>query len=260
MLYYKIYDHPTSTEWVTFIHGAGGSSSVWYRQIRDFKESFNILLIDLRGHGRSKMNLSSIKNYTFEVISKDVLEVLNHLNIYSSHFVGISLGTLIIRELAQLNSNVVKTMILGGAVMKLNVKSQILMRMGMVLKSVLPYMVLYKIYAWIIIPNHKYRESRYLFIREAKKLYQKEFLRWFKLTAQINKVLKIFREEMSGIPALYIMGSEDHMFLPSVKVVVQHHTYATLHIISQSGHVVNIDRPEEFNSVSIQFIKDHYSS
>ncbi|MDX5477069.1 MAG: alpha/beta hydrolase, partial [Cyclobacteriaceae bacterium] len=53
MLYYKTYHHPSSQEWVVFIHGAGGSSSIWYKQIREFKEEFNLLLIDLRGHGRS---------------------------------------------------------------------------------------------------------------------------------------------------------------------------------------------------------------
>jgi hypothetical protein len=36
--------------------------------------------------------------------------------------------------------------------------------------------------------NHK----QSTFINEAKKLYQKEFIKWFKLTAEINLVLKWF--------------------------------------------------------------------
>ena len=46
MLNYTIYKISDDAEWVTFIHGAGGSSKVWYRQIKAFKEKYNVLLID----------------------------------------------------------------------------------------------------------------------------------------------------------------------------------------------------------------------
>ena len=40
-----------------------------------------------------------LKSYTFDAISDEVMEVLDHLKI-KRHFVGISLGTIIIREIA----------------------------------------------------------------------------------------------------------------------------------------------------------------
>ena len=69
------------------------------------------------------------------------------------------------------------------------------MRFGNATKSILPYMCLYKMLAFIIMPNRNHKESRLLFIREAKKLYQKEFIRWFKLTSELIPLLKIFRQE-----------------------------------------------------------------
>ena len=52
MLNYTLYEaDDKNAPWVTFIHGAGGSSSVWFKQIRAFSKYFNLLLIDLRGHG-----------------------------------------------------------------------------------------------------------------------------------------------------------------------------------------------------------------
>ena len=94
MLSYSVYNNDKSTKWVTFVHGAGGSSSIWFRQIRAFKEEFNVLLVDLRGHGNSQNqnNHSPSKDYTFKDISNDILEVLNHLKIKKSHFIGISSG------------------------------------------------------------------------------------------------------------------------------------------------------------------------
>ena len=255
MLHYKTHIHNESSEWVTFIHGAGGSSSIWFQQIRAFKANYNVLLIDLRGHGKSSFKkLKELKNYTFEAISNDVIEVMDHLKINSSHFVGISLGTIIIRELAESKGERVKSMILGGAIMKLNFRSQILMKMGMILKSILPYMILYKFFAWIILPRKKHQRSRNMFIEEAKRLAQKEFIRWFKLTSHINDLLKVFRSIDTGIPTLYVMGDEDHMFLPAVKKVASIHSSSSLKILPHCSHVVNVDEPVLFNEYSIEFI------
>nr|WP_222845823.1 alpha/beta hydrolase [Flavilitoribacter nigricans] len=241
---------------MTFVHGAGGSSSIWFRQLRDFRKHFNVLLVDLRGHGKSKKPIyEKLKEYTFDKIGDEVIEVLDHLQIRSTHFVGISLGTIIIREITERYPERTRSMIMGGAVMKLNLRGQILMRLGVLLKSVVPYLLLYRFFAFIIMPRKKHRESRNLFINEAKKLYQKEFKRWFTLVAEVNPLLKWFRIKDAGIPTLYIMGSEDHMFLPSITKLVQDHDSSELFVIPDCGHVVNVERPDVFNNKAIHFLQ-----
>jgi pimeloyl-ACP methyl ester carboxylesterase len=236
------------------VHGAGGSSSIWFKQIKEFKKHFNVLLLDLRGHGNSKEKIS--KNYTFKAIAQDVLEVLNHLNIEKSHFIGISLGTIVIRQFAELYENRVQSMIMGGAILKMNFRSQILMKLGNIFKYVLPYLILYRFFAFVIMPNKNHKQSRILFINEAKKLYQKEFIKWFKLTAEINPVLKWFRQVELQVPTLYVMGNEDYMFLPSVrKVVESHYKSSKLLVIENCGHVVNVEKWEIFNTEVIQYLK-----
>lgn len=261
MLHYTTHMHSPDAEWVTFVHGAGGSSSIWYKQVRAFQKHYNILLVDLRGHGRSKKKIyEHLKTYTFEAIGDEVVEVLDRLKIERTHWVGISLGTIIIRDLAERHPERSISMILGGAVMKLNTRGQILMRLGFWVKSVVPYLMLYKLVAFVIMPRKKHRESRNLFINEAKKLYQKEFKRWFTLIAEVNPLLSLFRIKESGIPTLYIMGSEDHMFLPSIARLVKNHSSSTLSVIPDCGHVVNVDFPQVFNDTSIDFLKQHPSA
>lgn len=258
LISYTIYKNETSTEWVTFVHGAGGSSSIWFKQIRDFQKHFNVLLLDLRGHGNSKDQLKSAfkQQYTFKAIAEDIVEVINFLKIESSHFVGISLGSIVIRQLAEMHPERVKSMILGGAILKMNFRSQVLMRLGNMFKYVLPYLVLYRFFAFVIMPKKNHKQSRLLFINEAKKLYQKEFIKWFKLTAEINPVLRWFRQKELNIPTLYVMGEEDYMFLPSVKQVVANHVKsAELFIIRNCGHVVNVEQPLIFNEAVIEYLK-----
>ncbi len=256
MLHHKTYKHSTSSQWVTFVHGAGGSSSIWYKQIRDFKKHFNVLLIDLRGHGKSKSPIyQKIKKYTFDSIGNEVVDVLDHLKIKSTHFVGISLGTIVVREITERFPQRAKSLILGGAIMRLNIKSRVLLKLSVVLKSILPYMYLYRILAFIIMPKKNHKESRLLFINEAKKLYQKEFIRWFTLASQVNPLLRFFRIKDSGKPTLYIMGAEDHMFLPTISKLVEKHKSAILQVIPNCGHVVNVERPVIFNNSVIKFIQ-----
>ncbi len=257
MLHYSRYKHQTSSEWVTFVHGAGGSSSIWYKQVRDYAKHYNVLLLDLRGHGNSKPTIKRAfeKRYTFDSIVDDIIEVLDYEKIKSSHFVGISLGTILIRQLAENHPGRVSSMIMGGAIMKLNIRSQILMRLGNVVKSVIPYLWLYRFFAFIIMPKKNHRESRLLFVREAKKLYHKEFLRWYRLTSELKPLLLLFRQVDVGIPTLYVMGEEDYMFLPSVQKMAGMHQTSQIAVVPDCGHVVNVEQPEVFNKTTLGFLK-----
>jgi len=255
MLHYHKYSHPTSDTWLTFIHGAGGSSSIWYKQLQFFRKHYNILLIDLRGHGKSKKSFyKKLKSYDFKIVRHDVIEVLDYLEIQQTHMVGISLGTIIIRDIAEHHGERVKSMVMGGAVMQLNLRGQFLMRLGNLLKSLIPYMILYKIFAWVIIPQKNHKTSRNIFVNEARKLDQKEFKKWFALVAEINPLLALFRIKDIGIPSLYLMGEEDYMFLPAIEKLTAHQKHATLEIIPNSGHVVNIDQATIFNQSVLRFI------
>ncbi|GAA0877633.1 alpha/beta hydrolase [Algoriphagus jejuensis] len=258
MLYFKEYLHPESKEWVVFIHGAGGSSAVWYKQLKEFRKEFNLLLIDLRGHGKSVDLAQAIwgDQYTFERVTKDIIEVLNHLATPPAHFMGVSLGTIIARQLAELQPERVKSLVFAGAVTRLNVQSRVLVFLGNTFKRVIPFMWLYKLFAFVIMPRKQHAESRNLFVHEAKKLCQKEFIRWFKLTKDINPLLRYFKEKDLNIPTLYVMGDQDLMFLEPVKNLVKSHRNSILNIVEKCGHVVNVEQPEKFNQLSLAFIKN----
>jgi pimeloyl-ACP methyl ester carboxylesterase len=257
MLHYSTYTNSKSKLWVTFVHGAGGSSSIWFKQIREFSKHFNVLMVDLRGHGKSKRSFFNAfkKKYTFTSLAQDIVDVLDKEKIKSSHFVGISLGTILIRQIAETYPKRIKSMVMAGAIMKLNVRSQILMRFGNLFKSIVPYLWIYRLFAYIIMPKKNHKESRLLFVREAKKLYKKEFMRWYKLTSDLNPLLKLFRQIDIKIPTLYLMGREDYMFLPSIKQISKSQKLSQLSVVENSGHVVNVDQPIEFNNRAISFIR-----
>ena len=259
MIHYEEYSNKKSKrEWVTFVHGAGGSSAIWKKQIPFFSKAFNLLLVDLSGHGYSTSNSHQKSNdqISFESILNDVLEVLDKLNIKKSHFIGISLGTVIINQLVLKEPNRILKMVLGGATLELNFMTRFMMYFAYVTKSIVPYMWLYQLYAFIVMPSKTDRESRKLFIKEAKRMNQKEVARWFKLTPRVLALLKFFKNIKTDIPTLYIMGNKDYMFLSSIKKIVKTQPNAILEIFKNCGHVVNIENPDKFNNASLKFLKD----
>lgn len=259
MLYYKTFIKDPSCDWVIFIHGAGGSSAIWYKQVRAYQDAFNVLLVDLRGHGKSK-EMSTLKTYykekySFKTVSRDVLEVLRQKKIKKAHFVGVSLGTIIIRTIAELNPEVVQSAVLCGAITRLDIRSRILVWLGHTFKKIVPFIWLYKLFAWVIMPKKNHQESRSMFISDAKNLAKKEFMKWFRLTYDVNPLLRYFKEKEMENPTLYVMGSEDHMFLPPVKKMITDFKRSELHVIEGCGHVCNIEEPDLFNDISIKFLK-----
>ncbi len=256
LIYHKIYKHQTSSEWIVLIHGVGGSSSIWFKQVREFIRHFNVLMVDLRGHGKSRDFFSQNKslNYSFSDVSKDVLEVMNHVGIEKAHFMGVSLGTILIRTIAEIDVSKMKSMILCGAVTRLNVRSRFLMQFATLVRKYVPFMWLYTLFAYILMPRNRNKEARNMFVKDAKLVRHSEYMRWFKLTAEVNPILRYFTEKEVPVPTLYVMGDEDYMFLPQVKNLVKIHQYSQLVVLENCGHVCNVEQPALFNKHSIDFI------
>ena len=116
MLKYEIIDN-CKEEWVVFVHGMGGSTKTWAKQIGAFSEFYNLLLLDLPGHGLNADNV--IYQVDPDKLHDGIKDTLDHLNISSAHFVGLSLGTLVIADFAICYPDYVETLILGGASLKL---------------------------------------------------------------------------------------------------------------------------------------------
>lgn len=253
LLHYRTYKASQDSPWVTFIHGAGGSSSIWHKQIREFRKEHNVLLIDLRGHGQSDRGLWK-KGDTFQDVSKEVIEVLDELEIGKTHIIGMSLGTIVAQTMADHYPERVESLILGGAIIRFDIRTKMLLWIGRATKFFIPYMLLYKLFAYIIMPLKKHEESRLAFVNEAKKMCQKEFVKWLSLTRVINPYLSRLQTTTTAIPTLFLMGDEDYLFIPPIEEAVRRNEVFEFTKIKDSGHVCNIDQPEKFNQLSIDYI------
>jgi len=96
-----------------FIHGAQNDHSVWILQTRYFAHhGFNVLALDLPGHGRSKGPAKA----SVEALAAWVLDLLDAAGLASALLVGHSLGALVALEAArQVPGRVGQLALLGAA-------------------------------------------------------------------------------------------------------------------------------------------------
>ena len=143
MLKYQAIDNQKE-EWVVFIHGMGGSTRTWTRQIEAFSKSYNLLLLDLPGHGEHSNKI--IYKVNSEELNQGIIETMNHLNISSAHFVALSLGTIVTANFAIHHPEYIKSIILGAASLKVSGIYKLAVIAANKFKKLLPYKFLYKFF------------------------------------------------------------------------------------------------------------------
>jgi 3-oxoadipate enol-lactonase len=82
---------------LVFSNSLGADLSMWDAQMPMFSEHFRVLRYDSRGHGASESNSAE---YTIELLAKDVITLLDHLQIATVSFCGLSVGGLVGQWLA----------------------------------------------------------------------------------------------------------------------------------------------------------------
>lgn len=253
MLYYKKIENAESSEWVILLHGIGGNSNVFKKQLDLLSTKYNLLLIDLHGHGNSKQhNLMTIRtkerHVNLKYVCDDIVEVMDKEEIKKANFMGISLGTIVILNMSIYYEERIESMILGGAIIGMTMRSKIILNFVDFIRQVIPYIAFRQLMGNALMPFNKHKNSRKVYLKASDTLEKKEFVEWFKL---LKYHLKNFNVYEYKIPTLYVMGDKDFVFLPSI----QKHIHSNnIKIISDCGHVCNVDCSEKFNDICMNFL------
>tara|TARA_B110000444_G_C18293868_1_gene346415 strand:+ start:57 stop:377 length:321 start_codon:yes stop_codon:yes gene_type:complete len=103
-------------------------------------------------------------------------------------------------------------------------------------------------------PKTNHKESRLLFIAEARKIKYSVFKKWLSLLPELKKAINDFSELKISKPTLFISGEQDYLFVNHIKSFVDTRANCDLFKIPNSGHVANNDSSKIFNKVSINFL------
>src|SRR5258705_3103602 len=91
-------DGPDGAPWLIFSNSLMTDLSMWDDQVAALKGSYRILRYDQRGHGGTEVTDGK---YTFDMLTADVVALMDALAIKRAHFCGISMGGMTALFLAQ---------------------------------------------------------------------------------------------------------------------------------------------------------------
>ncbi len=254
MLHYEKSEQPAADEdWIVFIHGAGGSIQTWKYQLENMHD-VRWLAMDLRDHGQSKNILPSYQSYNFDIISKDIKEVLDFEGIKKASFITLSFGSVLLQAFSLRYPSVVERAVIAGGIFRGNALIKSFVHTARFLNLFLSYPTMYRTFSFLLMPKKRNQLARRIYQMQARKINQEEYLKWIDLYGEFFRLLKTFFHQEVPFPALVIMGGDDYIFLNAARSFSARRTNVSLAVLPKVGHICNIESPKAFNDLTQKFL------
>ncbi|MFZ3590593.1 alpha/beta fold hydrolase [Bacillus sp. DJP31] len=238
-------------ETILMLHPAFTDHKIFEFQTEYFKEKYQLILLDLPGHGERQVKGS-------KSTIGDMPEVLNQIlfenNIASCHLIGVSLGSLVAQAFAARYPNqVMSVIIVGGySIHKANediLKSQ--KREG--LKWILYILFSMKSFRRYVTSVSSHTDlCRELFASGTKHFKRRSFA----AMAGINTFF-INKDTPISYPLLIIVGEHDQKLIQEsatkLHALEKHSQYV---LLQGAGHCANVDVPDKFNGIAEKFLSE----
>jgi len=249
-LHYNLYGSGVP---IILVHGLGMDQSMWDLQVPDFSQNYQLIVYDLRGHGRSE---SPDHAYSIELFADDLHHLLRHLGLRTSALLGLSLGGRILLRFALKYPEETRALILADAqsdtppesVQRLENLAEIARQEG-IEKAAEAF------FSWPLLQT--------LAKRKAER-FQKEKVRLAKASpiGLGRSCLAIahmdpLTDHLTSIkaPTLVLAGVEDEAYLPYLDLYVQRMPNCKRETIPRAGHLSNLENPEAFNEAVLSFLR-----
>lgn len=243
-------DDSSCKDWLVFIHAAFVDSRMFDRQFEYFSGKYNLLAIDILGHGNS---IVANKGDGIEKMSDWIDKIFLKHNILAAHFVGVSLGSVFIQDFANKHADKVLSLACFGgydinnfdaARQKANSKGQ--------MKMMLQAMISIKRFAKANKAISAYTSEAQTAFYNLNMEFKKSSFRYLAgLQRLVNKYPKAQRRYA------LLVGCGEHDIPTEIEIVNEWAEYEDCDkiIFKGAGHCVNMDAPQEFNVSLERFLQ-----
>ena len=237
-------------ETIMFIHSAFSDHTCFNKQIDFFSEKFNVITIDLLGHGLSKVGKSKDK---IDTSIEHINEILKKESINTIHIVGVSIGALIAQCFAQQHGEKILSLTAVGGYNTSYKSKEIekIQRKEMFkwIFKVIFSMDSFRRYLASVSVIDKVEQIR--FYESTKGFSRKSFT----IMSGASKFISEKTDTIRPYPLLILVGERDQEI--AKKVSEQWHkeeVQSEFLFIKDAGHCANMDNSEMFNKVVFDFI------
>ncbi len=260
ILYYEKTLRDESSEWIVLLHGLGGTLVSLKYQIREYSKYYNIVAIELPGHGRSTGSPVP-KVYELDRVAADVIAVMDECEVQRAHFMGVSIGSLVLGGIAANYPERVISMVHGGGILRFEWHMRLFAYPAVWSSKILSHNTVYSFFASLIFPGKKHEFARRIFISGARQMGCEAFCAWvlfmFGKGRKLDEYIRKINESINPIPQIYIMGTDDFLFRKSTPRLTSRIRSTETVMIEDAGHICNIEKRKEFNRISLEFFSEH---
>jgi pimeloyl-ACP methyl ester carboxylesterase len=241
-------------ELIVFLHGVGADRTSWKYQLRYFNSlGFSVASIDMRGSGDSdaRDKDGNVLPISLKEFALDVDAIITELGYEKAHWVGNSMGGVIILQAIELGLTTLDTIVLGNTFAYHTDKDVILPRAKAALETkTLPEFAKERIPLVYTpgIDEETLDEAIFAMGRKDKEAY----LASWQATWSPD-----FRNILSSIQSktLIISGSIDMITPVALSEELALGIAGSKHIcIEGAGHIAHADQPEEYNKIVKEFL------
>ena len=236
--------------WLTFSHSLACTLRMWEPQVAEFKDRFRILLYDTRGHGASEAPKGP---YTLDMLAEDLKQLLEHLDIEKTHYVGLSMGGMIGQTLVLKEPDVFDRVVLAdtGHAQTPETRKQWEERIKIAESKGMQPLVQGTLERWFTEP---FRKSQPEVVKRIADLIQGTpvpgYVGCCQAIANLNTTARLKDIER---PVLAITGEQDAA-APGTRYIGEHVPGAKTVVIPQAAHIANLEQPEAFNRALREFL------
>ncbi len=108
----QLQDEGQHDEVIIFLHFGGANLMVWQRVLPYFQDKYRLILVDLRGHGKSDKPQD---DYDIDVMASDIIGVMQQIRLEKAHVIGSSLGAEVGLSMAANYPDRVTSLVCDGA-------------------------------------------------------------------------------------------------------------------------------------------------
>ncbi|RBH54891.1 MULTISPECIES: alpha/beta hydrolase [Pseudomonas] len=247
-LHYEEYGQGTP---VLLIHGLGSSTLDWEMQIPALSAQHRVIVMDMRGHGRSD---KPRQRYSIAGFSADVMALIEHLKLDPPHLVGLSMGGMISFQLAVDQPQMFKSLCVVNSAPEVKVRKpgdylQWAKRWS--LARLLGPKRIGKALSVMLFPKPEQAELRRKMTERWARNDKRAYLASFDAIVGWG-----VQEQLSRIACPTLIVSADHDYTPValkesyVKLIPD----ARLVVIADSRHATPLDQPQVFNQTLLEFL------
>ncbi len=247
-LYYEVHG---VGEPLLFLHGLGSCSEDWQPQLAAFAADHQVILCDLRGHGKTGI---ARPPYNIPQFAKDIKALLDHLGISACHIVGLSLGGMNAFQLAVDYPAVCKSLTIVNStpyVCLSGLKEYVMWYSRLGIIRSLGMESFGHFLARKLFPDAEQEALRQTVIKHYSSLDKKTYLKIFRSLKGWD-----LRDQIAQIqcPTLIVSSDNDYTDIAFKKAYVSLMPNAELQIIPDAHHAVTAEKPEQFNALLKNFL------